>query len=119
MGDRQEVAARIGDRWGEAAVLLLVDGEIFRVPLPPQIADSATEGRLACIYLNTQGRLDGWALPDEAVGVRMDAEQTRWGSSPATLDCQGRCQTLWYVVTGGTVSPDDGCLTCGGPVAAA
>lgn len=97
----------------------VVDGETLRAPLPEQIASAASEGRAVAVYLNSRGGLDGWALPDEKIGVRMDAELSRWGSSPATLDCQGHCQTLWYVVAGGTVSSDDGCLTCGDPVAAA
>jgi hypothetical protein len=117
---RREVEARIGARWGERAVLLeVVGGEPLRAPLPVPLASFATEGRVARAYLNDEGGFDGWALPDEKVGVRMDADTARWGSTPGTLDCQGRCQVLWYVVAGGTVSPDDGCLTCGAPVAAA
>lgn len=120
MSERREVEARIGARWGEASVLLeVVGGEPLRAPLPTQMAASAVEGRPVSVYLNVSDRLDGWALADEKVGVRMDAELSRWGSTPGTLDCQGRCGTLWYVVTGGTVSPDDGCLTCGAPVTAA
>lgn len=120
MSDRLEVEARVGIRWGGEAVLLeVVDGESLRVPLPERMAPLAIEGRLAFVYLSPHGVVDGWAIPDENVGVRMDAEQTRWGPRPGTLDCQGSCRTLWYVFAGGTVSPDDGCLTCGGPVAAA
>lgn len=120
MDDRTEVEAHIGARWGEVSVLLeVVEGEALRAPLPGEVAPLASEGRHALVYLNPRGGLEGWALPDEKVGVRMDAEHDRWGSSPETLDCLGGCGTLWYAVSGGTVSPDDGCLTCGAPVSAA
>jgi len=119
VNDRQQIEARFGSRWGRAAVLLLIpDGEPLRAPLPDEVAPAAVEGRLVSAYLNGRGGLDGWALPDDRIGVRMQAEQTPEGSSSYALDCRGRCQTLWYVVAGGKVSPGEGCLTCGGPVVA-
>ncbi len=117
MDDRHEVAALIGSRWGTHAVLLEVNGgDSLRAPLPEPMAVVATEGRTAAVFLNPEGRLDGWSIPDVRVGVRMHAEQERGGADVKTLDCQGRCQTLWHLVAGGNVSPLDNCLTCGDPV---
>ena len=120
MSERRKVDARIGARWGAQAVLLeIVGGEPLRAPLPPRIKSEAIEGRLVSVYLNATDRLEGWALSEEKVGVRMCAELSRWGPPPSPLNCQGPCQTLWYFVSGGTVSPSEaGCLTCGTPVAA-
>lgn len=120
MSKRRQVDACVGARWGKASVILeVVGGEALRAPLPPEMESEAIEGRWVSVYLNSNGRLDGWVLPDSRLGVRMDADLARWGSPPDTLDCQGRCQTLWYLVSGGTLSPGEGCLTCGAPVAAA
>ena len=120
MSERRKVEGIIGERWGAEAVLLdVTGGDSLRAPLPVPMKASAAEGRAVDVYVGENGRLDGWALADEKVGVRMDADLSRWGSTPGTLDCQGSCGTLWYVVAGGAVSPDDGCLTCGAPVAAA
>jgi ketosteroid isomerase-like protein len=70
-GVREEAGALIG-RWAEDRVLIqLTGGETIEAPLPEDVAARFDVGSPVLAYFDPEGRLLGWYLVDQQLGVDM------------------------------------------------
>jgi ketosteroid isomerase-like protein len=70
-GVREEAGAVIG-RWADDRVLIqLTGGETIEAPVPEEIAERFDVGSPVLAYFDPEGRLLGWYLVDQQLGVDM------------------------------------------------
>ena len=65
----EPVAGKVAALQQDKVLLMLEDGREVLAPSPVQLGDLAEVGSEVLVYLNENGRLVGWYLPQSKIGL--------------------------------------------------